>query len=105
MKAVRILVWLLAALALAVPPVAVQATPVAWHAASHHSDGQPANGKCGDHGDAKQVVNLCCMTVAPCILATATMSIAPTSPVDRPATASSTLRGLTYAKDPPPPRV
>jgi hypothetical protein len=110
MKTVRILVWLLAALALAMPPVAVQAAPVTWHAESHHADsqhanGQHADGKCAHHGAAKHVGHLCCMSVTPCILALVEASVVPAVPVDRPVTGSFVLHGLTFTKDPPPPRV
>jgi hypothetical protein len=110
MKVVRILVWLFAALALAMPPVAVQAAPVTWHAGSHHADGQHADGqdaggKCAHHGAAKHVGNLCCMSAAPCVLAVAEASIVPMAPVDRSVTGGVMLHGLTFTKDPPPPRI
>ncbi|UYN94526.1 MAG: hypothetical protein KIT25_21235 [Enhydrobacter sp.] len=96
MKLLRILVWLAAAVTLVAPPVVVHAAPPMQH----------ADMDCSDMGDAKHTTGACCPTV---VIGYAVMphiaADMPVQVVDRLAGRSSSLDGLLFTRDPPPPRV
>src|SRR5262245_20748163 len=110
MKFARLLVCLFAALALAMPPLAVKAaTPQAVHAemdcphaASDQKGETPADGK---QTRTEEAAQSCCPS-APFGWAVVDLDAAnPHSViVDRAPRTSRSLDGLTFSKDPPPPR-
>jgi hypothetical protein len=96
MRFLRILVCLIAVVALAAPPVAVHAAPPVAH----------ADMDCSDHGDAKHSMGACCpMVVIGYAVVPTAPAEAPIQTVDRLLGASSALDGLIFTQDPPPPRV
>lgn len=106
MKVLRLLVCLLAAVALAAPPLAAQATPQARPAGMDcHGQGHD-RGPDHDQGNAKHTSHSCCpsMNGSVAVLATAEIELA-VQRLDRSPRASFALCGLIPAKDPPPPRV
>ena len=110
MKALRLLVCLFAAVALAMPPLAVKAaTPPALHAGMDcpHSAADGNGDKPADQqqNDSKSLAQSCCPS-APFGWAVIAVDIAAEQApvVDRAPVAGRSLPGLTFTKDPPPPR-
>ena len=108
MKVLRLLVCLLAAVALAAPPLATQATPQAHPAGMDcHGPGDDRDHN-HDHGhdNAKHTSHGCCpsMNGSLAVLAVAEIELA-VQAIDHSPRASFVLSGLIPTKDPPPPRV
>ena len=116
MKLPRLLLCLLAAVALALPPIGVHAAAGHASAAVHadmecpHHAPAPGHGDSshGDanHGDAKSIAQNCCPS-APfgwAVMAAGAPALAAAA-VDRSPRAGFALQGFISAKDPPPPRV
>jgi hypothetical protein len=103
MRFARLLVCLVAVLALAASPMAVHAAPLPQQHAdmdcSHHSPD-------GDHGAAKNLSHSCCpsMNAGWAVIAAGIVEPIATF-VDRSPRASFVLSGVIPAKDPPRPRV
>jgi hypothetical protein len=102
MRLLRVLVWLLAAFTLAVPPLGAHVAPTTQQADMHcagHGDTK--------HSDGKQTVPDCC-TSALCAAAVLAASEVPSltlAVTERSPACSPTLHGFTRAKEPPPPRI
>ena len=111
MKALRLLICLFAAVALAMPPLAVKAaTPPAQHAGMDcpHSSADTKGDKPTDQqqGDSKSLAQSCCPSAPFGWAVIALEIVAQHVPVlDRAPVAGRSLDGLTFTKDPPPPRV
>lgn len=106
MKSMRLLVCLFAAVALALPPLAVRASgPAPVDIECPHHAPAPEHGD-SRQSDAKSTVQSCCPS-APFGWAVMTGGAAalPVAAVDRSPRASFALYGFISAKDPPPPRV
>ncbi|HYC66383.1 MAG TPA: hypothetical protein VEC14_16760 [Reyranellaceae bacterium] len=113
MKLARLLVWLLAAVALAAPPAMSRddvhaAMPHAESAKSDcHDSAPPPPDPCPDAGTGKHAAATCCPLMGGTVAVMPAATGATSRPEfhDRVVSASRHLVGLTYAKDPPPPRV
>ena len=107
MKPVRLLVWLVALVALIVPPVAAgHATTASPVASTHCADHAPPPAPCPDHGTAKHAAGDCCAAMAPMMAllpATSSIDAKPTFQLARPERIADFV-GRTLTKDPPPPR-
>lgn len=106
MKGARLLLCLFAAVALALPPLAVRSSgpAPADMECPHHTPAPDHGGQ--KQSDAKSTVQSCCPS-APfgwAVMA-AGASALPVAAVDRSPRASFALYGFISAKDPPPPRV
>src|SRR5262245_31154272 len=108
MKAGRLLVWLVALVALIVPPVATgHATTVQPVASADCPDHAPQPPPCPDHGTAKHVAGDCCSAMAPMLAvlpAVSGIDIEFIFQLPAPDCAAG-CTGRTFTKDPPPPRV
>ena len=105
----RLLVWMIAVLALLAPPgMTAHAMALAGQAATVDCPGHaPPTDPCPDHDTAKHAAGACCplMSGAVALLpATVASSEAASSQVVR-QVRSPSLIGRLFAKDPPPPRV
>ena len=111
MKALRLLICLFTVVALAMPPLTVKAaTPPALHAGMDcpHSaaDGKGSKPPEQQQNDSKSLAQSCCPS-APFGWAVIALDVAAERrPIlDRAPVAGRSLAGLTFTKDPPPPRV
>jgi hypothetical protein len=104
----RLLVWMIAVVALLVPPVVVaHAMAPAGQAASVDCPGHaPPPDPCPDHGSAKHAASACCSLMAgtmallpPAVDPGASISFRPPFPAP-----ARHLSGLGFSQDPPPPR-
>jgi hypothetical protein len=107
MKAARLLVWLVALVALIVPPVAAgHATTASPVASAHCADHAPPPAPCPDHGTAKHAAGDCCSAMAPMMAlvpAASSIDAESTCRLPRPDPVADFV-GRTLTKDPPPPR-
>ena len=110
MTRLRLLVWLLALLALIAPPgTTIHAMAAASHASSVDcpDHAPPPPDPCPSEGTAKHAASTCC----PLMSATVALPAAPPGVeapafLDRPVSAAvHLLAGRLFTKDPPPPRV
>lgn len=97
MRRARLLVWLLALVALAIP------VGIAAPSQAHHAE---MSSDCPHKDTAKHAAGTCCPLMA-CAAALLPVSdrMAPSSVMLHVSSPSRNLTGLTYTKDPPPPRV
>jgi hypothetical protein len=103
----RLLVWLIALVALVAPPgltLHAAAAPAAQAMADCPDHAPP---HCPDEGTAKHAASACCpmMAGAVALLSTAAVIEAPFAPAAIAALPVRSLSGRTFTKDPPPPRV
>src|SRR5947207_2335591 len=97
MRCARLLVWLLALVAFALP-VGIATSPPAHHA--------EMSSDCPHKDTAKHAAGSCCPLMACAVALLPSADAAPPSLVMPPVVSPARpLTGLTYAKDPPPPRV
>jgi hypothetical protein len=109
MTRVRLLVWIIAALALLVPPgMAIQATAPAGQAAMVDCPGHaPPVDPCPDHDTAKHAAGACCPLMSGAVV------LLPATVANRAVALSHAPRrvpaprliGRLFTQDPPPPRV
>ena len=105
----RLLVWMVAAVALLAPPgLAVHANAAAGHVAtvdcSHHA---PPPDPCPEQGKAKHAAGACCplMSGAVALLPATVANAAVASSHALPSVRLPSLIGRLFTQDPPPPRV
>jgi hypothetical protein len=105
----RLLVWMIAVVALLTPPglTAHAMAPVAQAASidcAHHA---PPPDPCPDHGTAKHAAGACCPLMSGAMaLLPATIASGETAPSQAPPQVRSpSLSGRLFTQDPPPPRV
>lgn len=107
MVRLRLLIWLLAIVALAMPIAgfpggpAANARTMAVDCADH-----PAPDPCPDHGSARHAAGLCCpmMTGSVAVFAVVPRLAAASLPVIPPPIAGALRAGRLFTQDPPPPR-
>jgi hypothetical protein len=105
----RLLVWLIAAVALLAPPgLTVHAMAPAGQGVSFDCPGHvPPPDPCPDHGTAKHAAGACCplMSGAIALLPAALANDRTASTRPSPQVRSPSLIGRVFTQDPPPPRV
>lgn len=114
MKALRLLICLFAALALAMPPLSVEASPPPAqhagmecpHSAADEDSDKPADQQQNDSQELSKSLAQSCCPSAPFGWAVIALDIAAGhAPIlDRAPVTARSLNGLTFTKDPPPPR-
>jgi hypothetical protein len=108
MSRARFLVWMIALVALVMPPgVTAHAVASVGQIASVECADHPPPPDCPEQGTAKHAGGTCCP-----LMTSAVAVVPPVAPADtsqsfqaRPDPRIVHLNGLTYSKDPPPPRV
>ncbi len=108
----RSLFWLIALLAFVVPPTLAGKAAAAMHdhtamaSMAHCPDHAPPSAPCPDKGTAKHAAGVCCpmMSGAMAVLPETVIAVAPAQPHVYLPAAGTSLSGLLFTRDPPPPR-